>query len=181
MEVKLGQLPEACHLTHSYQKHRSLYRFKETRCVHDSLTFRCLVWVQPSTFCHQQLETHNPPASCLPAFFCCQDVMLFHQQKTCVLIIYVSGQEGIIFYLIGDNEKHLVLLLNMNITFIVVLLFCNIPVVFSFVFINCSHVPEQARLMCHIKLESFWNTDWLWVALMATTLILRTNDRLNDQ
>lgn len=43
MEVKLGQLPEACHLTRSYQKHRSLYRFKETPCVRDSLTFRCLV------------------------------------------------------------------------------------------------------------------------------------------
>lgn len=28
MEVKLGQLPEACNLTYSYQKHHSLYWFK---------------------------------------------------------------------------------------------------------------------------------------------------------
>lgn len=64
-------------------------------------------------------------------------------------------QEGIPFNLIGGNEKHLVLILNLNITFIVGLLFCNITIVFSCLLINCSYVSEQARLMCHIKLGSF--------------------------
>lgn len=171
MEVKLGQLPEACHLTHSYQKHRPLYRFKETQCVHDSLTFRCLVWVRPLPFAISSLRPITPlPAVCQPT--CCPSFVVrmscFSSTENMFLIIYVSGQEGIIF-LIGGNEKHLVLLLNMNITFIVVLLFCNIPIVFSYVFINCSHVPEQARLMCHIKLGFFWNTQtgfellWWWL------------------
>lgn len=84
MEVKLGQLPEACHLTYSYQKHHSLYRFKETQCKCDSLTFRYSLSL-PSTFCHQQLETHNPLPAVRPAyllsFLCSQDVSLFINRK----------------------------------------------------------------------------------------------------
>lgn len=84
MKVKLGHLPEACRLTRSYQKHRSLHRFKETQCECDSLTFRCRLSL-PSTFCHQQLETHIPlPAvrlAYLLSFLCSQDVSLFISRK----------------------------------------------------------------------------------------------------
>lgn len=90
MEVKLGQLPEARRLTHSYQKHRCLHRFKETLCECDSLTFRCRLSL-PSTFCHQQLETHIPLPAVQPAyllsFLCSQDVG-FSSAGNVFLIIY---------------------------------------------------------------------------------------------
>lgn len=139
MKVKLGHLPGACRLTGSYQKHLSLHRFKEIQCKCDSLTFRCRLSL-PSTFCHQQTQRPISPCQLFNRPTCCLSCVVrmpaFSSVGNVFLIIYsvFMYHEDISFYQIGCNAKHLVLLLNMFITFVIVmLLLCNIIFIFFYV------------------------------------------------